>query len=188
MKVTPLALDGVLLLEPRVFRDERGFFQETFHKQRFQELGLPTNFVQDNHSRSCRGVLRGLHFQLQHPQGKLVRVVSGEIFDVAVDIRPASPTLGQWCGTMLNDQNHHQLWVPPGMAHGFVVLSERADVLYRCTDVYAPDDEYSVRWDDPTIGIKWPLDSLADTPVIISQRDQNAMNWQQLQTLLGIGT
>lgn len=186
MKVRPLALDGVLLLEPRVFRDERGFFQETFHKQRFQELGLPTDFVQDNHSRSCRGVLRGLHFQLQHPQGKLVRVVSGEIFDIAVDIRPASPTFGQWCGTVLNDQNHQQLWVPPGMAHGFLVLSESADVLYRCTDFYAPDDEYSVRWDDPTIGVNWPVDSLGEAELTISQRDQNAMNWQQLQALLGI--
>jgi dTDP-4-dehydrorhamnose 3,5-epimerase len=156
MKVIETELPGVLIVEPVVHGDARGFFLESFHARRYAESGLPETFVQDNHSRSARGVLRGLHYQLQHPQGKLVRVVSGEVFDVAVDIRKGSPAFGRWVGATLSADNHRQLYVPPGFAHGFCVLSEYADFLYKCTDYYAPDDERGVRWDDPDIGIEWP--------------------------------
>ncbi len=156
MKIIETDLPGVLIIEPVVYGDARGFFLESFHARRYAESGLPDTFVQDNHSRSSRGVLRGLHYQLQHPQGKLVRVVSGEVFDVAVDIRRGSPTFGRWVGATVSAANHRQLYVPPGFAHGFCVLSEYADFLYKCTDYYAPDDEHGVRWDDPDIGIEWP--------------------------------
>lgn len=158
MKVTPTAIADVLLIEPRVFGDARGFFFESFNQQAFRDAsGLDLNFVQDNHSRSERGVLRGLHYQVLQPQGKLVRVVRGSVFDVAVDIRRDSPSFGQWVGSELSEDNHHQLWVPPGFAHGFLVLSESADFLYKTTDYYAPQHERCIAWDDPAIGIQWPL-------------------------------
>lgn len=157
MKVIPTHLDGVVIIEPEVFGDERGFFLETFQQQRYVDAGIEHPFVQDNHSRSGRGVLRGLHAQRDKPQGKLVRVARGAVFDVAVDINPHSTTFAQWVGVELSDSNHRQLWVPPGYAHGFVVLSEVADFEYKCTDFYDASDEIGVRWDDPDIGIDWPI-------------------------------
>ena len=164
MQVIPSEHPDVLLIEPDVFPDERGFFMETFHAEKYSRQGLPSVFLQDNHSRSVRGVLRGLHYQLEHPQGKLVRVVSGEVFDVAVDIRKGSPYFGNWVGVVLSEENQRQVYVPPGFAHGFCVLSEQADFMYKCTDLYTPGDEYGIAWDDPDIGIDWPqLDySLSD--------------------------
>ena len=157
MTVSETGLPGVLVIEPRVFGDARGFFLERFHAECYADAGIPGPFVQDNHSRSQRGILRGLHFQKRHPQGKLVEVVSGEVYDVAVDVRPGSDTFGRWTGVRLSAENHRQLWVPPGFAHGFVVLSESADFLYKCTDVYHPEDEGGVIWNDPDLGIDWPL-------------------------------
>ena len=158
MKIVSTTLPGVLILEPRVFGDERGFFLESFNQQVFDAaIGHHVEFVQDNHSRSSRGVLRGLHYQLPpHAQGKLVRVTQGAVFDVAVDMRRSSPTFGRWDGMELSSTNHRQLWIPPGFAHGFLVLSETADFLYKTTDYYAPQCEAAVRWDDPAIGIEWP--------------------------------
>ncbi len=157
MNVIATALPQVLILEPNVFGDARGFFQESFNQKIFHEAtGVTAQFVQDNHSRSTRGVLRGLHYQRVQPQGKLVRVVRGEVFDVAVDVRRSSPNFGQWVGVALSEDNHRQLWVPPGFAHGFVVTSERADFLYKTTDYYAPEHERCVAWNDPAIGIAWP--------------------------------
>lgn len=159
MKVVETHLPGVLIIEPQVHGDERGFFVETFQAERFaRQTGVTMPFVQDNHSRSRRGVLRGLHAQGRHPQGKLVRTARGEVFDVAVDIDPGSSTCGQWFGVTLSDSNHKQLWIPPGYAHGFLVLSELADFEYKCTDYYRPDDEVGVIWNDSDIGIEWPLD------------------------------
>jgi dTDP-4-dehydrorhamnose 3,5-epimerase len=175
MNTRTLEVPGVLLLEPRVFRDERGFFLESFNANAFAEAtGLDVAFVQDNHSRSTRGVLRGLHYQMEpRAQGKLLRVVQGEIFDVAVDLREGSATFGRWVGTRLSAENHHQLWVPPGFAHGFLVLSEVADVLYKTTDLYAPSHERAIRWNDPSIGISWP--SLpGGVPPTLSDRDRIA--------------
>jgi dTDP-4-dehydrorhamnose 3,5-epimerase len=157
MNITPTALPDVLLIEPRVFGDERGFFMETFHAKRYAEAGIPGPFVQDNLSFSQQGVLRGLHFQNPNGQGKLVYVLQGEVFDVAVDIRLGSPTFGQWVGYILSAENKRQLWVPAGFAHGFCVTSETALFTYKCTALYAPDCEHSLRWDDPEIGIDWPL-------------------------------
>ena len=159
LQVTPTAIPGVLILEPKVFGDERGFFLESFNQRAFNEAtGLDVQFVQDNHSRSARGVLRGLHYQLPpHEQGKLVRVVSGSVFDVAVDIRRDSPTFGQWVGVELSEQNHRQLWIPPGLAHGFLVTSERADFLYKTTAYYAPQAERTLAWNDGRLRIRWPL-------------------------------
>jgi dTDP-4-dehydrorhamnose 3,5-epimerase len=158
MKITPTALPEVLIIEPRVFGDARGFFTESWNEQAFnQAVGTEVRFVQDNHSRSARGVLRGLHYQMApHTQGKLVRCVSGAVFDVAVDLRKSSPNFGRWEGVELSADNHRQLWVPPGFAHGFLVLSETADFLYKTTDYYAPQTEGCVRWNDPAIGIVWP--------------------------------
>jgi dTDP-4-dehydrorhamnose 3,5-epimerase len=156
MRVTALDHPEVLLVEPDVFADARGFFMETFHADKFARQGLPSRFLQDNHSRSVRGVLRGLHYQLHHPQGKLVRVVSGEVFDVAVDIRKGSPMFGKWVGAVLSGDNQRQMYVPPGFAHGFCTVSEQADFLYKCTDLYAPGDEYGIAWDDPDLAIAWP--------------------------------
>jgi dTDP-4-dehydrorhamnose 3,5-epimerase len=157
MKVTATAIADVLLIEPKVFGDARGFFYESFNQAAFnQATGLDLTFVQDNHSKSSQGVLRGLHYQVQQPQGKLVRVVAGEVFDVAVDIRKDSPTYGKWVGVLLNATNHHQLWIPPGLAHGFVVLSETAEFLYKTTDYYAPAHERCIAWNDPTLAIEWP--------------------------------
>jgi dTDP-4-dehydrorhamnose 3,5-epimerase len=158
MKVLPTSLPEVLIIEPKVFGDTRGFFFESFNQKVFnQATGLNATFVQDNHSRSARGVLRGLHYQIRQPQGKLVRVVRGAVFDVAVDMRKSSPNFGRWVGVELTEENHRQLWVPAGFAHGFVVTSESADFLYKTTDYYAPEFERCVAWDDPTIGIQWPL-------------------------------
>lgn len=158
MRVIPSELPGVLILEPKVFGDERGFFYESFNARAFaQATGLTREFVQDNHSRSQRGVLRGLHYQLQQAQGKLVRVTVGEVYDVAVDLRRSSPNFGRWVGVHLSAENKRQLWVPEGFAHGFVVLSESAEFLYKTTDYYAPEHERCIRWDDPTLAIDWPL-------------------------------
>ena len=162
MKVTRTAIEGVLILEPKAFGDERGFFMESFNEKVFNEaVGHEVNFVQDNHSRSAKGVLRGLHYQKPpHAQGKLVRVSQGSVFDVAVDIRKDSPTYGQWVSVELSGQNHKQLWIPPGLAHGFLVTSDSADFLYKTTDYYAPQAEGCVRWDDPDLAIPWPLDGM----------------------------
>jgi dTDP-4-dehydrorhamnose 3,5-epimerase len=157
--VTPTAIPEVLVLTPKVFGDARGFFFESFNARDFAELtGLGVEFVQDNHSKSSQGVLRGLHYQIQHPQGKLVRVVQGAVFDVAVDMRKSSPTFGKWVGDILSADNHKQLWVPPGFAHGFVVLSDSAEFLYKTTDYWFPEHERSLVWSDPTVGIDWPID------------------------------
>ncbi len=156
MRVLETDIPDVLLLEPDVHGDERGFFLEYFNKASFQEIGLHQPFVQFNHSRSEKGILRGLHYQLEQPQGKLVQVVTGEVFDVAVDIRKGSPTFGHWTGHVLSERNHNQLYVPPGFAHGFCVLSDSADFLYLCTDLYRPGDEHGIAWDDPELGINWP--------------------------------
>jgi dTDP-4-dehydrorhamnose 3,5-epimerase len=168
MKATPLAISDVVLFEPKVFGDERGFFFESFNQCIFEEaVGRPVQFVQDNHSRSSKGVLRGLHYQIKQPQGKLVRVVQGEVFDVAVDIRRSSATFGQWVGAYLSAENKHQLWVPEGFAHGFVVLSDTAEFLYKTTDYYAPAHERCIRWDDPALGIDWPMSE----PPALSAKD-----------------
>ena len=173
MQVTPTALPGVLIVAPKVFADARGFFLESFNERRFEEaIGAPVRFVQDNHSRSARGVLRGLHLQTPpHAQGKLVRVTSGRVFDVAVDIDPASPTYRRWVGIELDDALHRQIWIPAGYAHGFLVLSESADLQYKTTDYYAAAAEIAIRWDDPSLAIDWP--ALA-TPYILSDKDRAA--------------
>lgn len=169
MKATPTAIADVLLMEPRVFGDARGFFYESFNARDFAAAtSLDVNFVQDNHSKSARGVLRGLHYQVQQPQGKLVRVVAGEVFDVVVDIRPQSPTFGQWVGEHLSASNQRQLWIPPGLAHGFLVLSESAEFLYKTTDYYAPEFERCLAWDDPNLKIDWPLEGLVP---VVSAKD-----------------
>jgi len=157
MQVIETKLDGVKIIEPRVFGDSRGFFLESWNRKGYEEAGLPVDYVQDNHSRSAQGVLRGLHYQIRQPQGKLVRVTQGEVFDVAVDIRRSSPTYGQWVGVRLSAENHRVFYVPPGFAHGFYVMSESADFQYKCTEYYAPEFERSLRWNDPSIGIEWPL-------------------------------
>lgn len=161
MNVIATAIPEVLILEPKVFGDSRGFFYESFNQRAFnQATGLNVQFVQDNHSRSAKGVLRGLHYQIQQPQGKLVRVVRGSVFDVAVDVRKSSPTFGKWVGVELTEENHRQLWVPVGFAHGFVVASDSADFLYKTTDYYAPEFERCITWNDPVIGVEWPLESV----------------------------
>jgi len=158
MEYQSLAIPDVVLMTPRVFGDERGFFLETFRQSEFERRCGNFQFVQDNHSKSGKGILRGLHYQLKQPQGKLVRVTRGEVFDVAVDLRKSSPTFGQWVGVLLSEENKQLLWVPPGFAHGFYVTSDEAEFQYKCTDYYAPGDEYSIRWDDPDLAIAWPLD------------------------------
>lgn len=169
MKVTPTNLSEVMIIEPRVFGDDRGFFYESFNAKKFAELtGVETNFVQDNHSMSAKNVLRGMHYQIQQAQGKLVRVISGEVFDVAVDLRKSSPRFGQWTGVTLSAANQRQLWIPPGFAHGFVVTSDKAEFLYKTTDYWAPQHERCLQWNDPAIGIQWPLE---DEPVM-SAKDQ----------------
>ncbi|WBA07865.1 dTDP-4-dehydrorhamnose 3,5-epimerase [Salinivibrio kushneri] len=159
MQVIETTIPDVKIIEPSVFGDERGFFMETWHQQRFDEqvAGKPTSFVQDNHSKSAKGILRGLHYQTQNTQGKLVRVVSGEVFDVAVDLRQGSPTFGQWEGVYLSAENKRQLWIPEGFAHGFYVTSEEAEFVYKCTDFYNPASEVTLKWDDPELGIHWPV-------------------------------
>lgn len=172
MKVVDTAIEAVKIIEPAVFGDDRGFFFESFNQKRFEDaIGYAVNFVQDNHSRSSRGVLRGLHYQLPpHPQGKLVRVVSGEVFDVAVDIRRSSPTFGKWVGVTLSGQNHRQFWIPPGFAHAFMVTSESADFLYKTTDYWHKDLERSLKWNDPALGIDWP----AGIEPLLSPKDDQA--------------
>lgn len=169
MKVEKTKLDGVLVLTPETFADDRGFFLESFNKEKYAKVGINFDFVQDNHSRSSKGVLRGLHFQKNQPQGKLVRVVQGEVYDVAVDIRSGSPTYGQWEAVILSEQNKTQFWVPPGFAHGFVVLSETADFEYKCTAYYDSSDEGSLLWNDPDLNILWPIDNPE-----LSEKDANA--------------
>ena len=164
MRFLPSEIPEVLLLEPQVFGDSRGFFMETWHAAKFAAAGLDFNFVQDNHSKSVRGTLRGLHYQIKKPQGKLVRVISGEVFDVAVDLRKSSPFFGRWVGEILSAENKKMLWVPPGFAHGFYVLSPEAEFVYKCTELYAPEHECCIRWDDPALGIVWPL--LAQAPLL----------------------
>jgi dTDP-4-dehydrorhamnose 3,5-epimerase len=177
--VTPTAIADVLVLEPKVFGDARGFFLESYNQRDFaQATGLQVNFVQDNHSRSSRGVLRGLHYQIQHPQGKLVRVTQGEVFDVVVDMRRSSPTYGRWVGETLSGTNHKQMWVPPGCAHGFVVLSEQADFLYKTTDYWYPEHERSVLWNDPDLDIAWPLQGMQPT---LAAKDAQGTPWRQAQ-------
>lgn len=176
MNIIKTKIPDVLLIEPKVFGDERGFFLESFHAERYTEAGIPGPFVQDNHSHSARGVLRGLHFQKHYPQGKLVYVTQGSVFDVAVDIRRDSPTFKQWVGVTLTADRHQQFYVPAGFAHGFCVLSEMADFHYKCTDYYHPEDEGSLRWNDPDIGIVWPI-----SQPTLSNKDANApylKNWE----------
>lgn len=179
MKTTPLAIPEVLMFEPQVFGDERGFFLESFNQRRFDEaVGYPVQFVQDNHSRSAKNVLRGLHYQIKQPQGKLVRVVAGEVFDVAVDVRRNSPTFGQWVGELLTAKNYKQLWVPEGFAHGFVVLSDTAELLYKTTDFWAPEYEQCIAWDDPELAISWPFTGIP----LLSTKDQQGVAFHDAAT------
>ena len=179
MNVVPTDLPDVLILEPKVFGDERGFFLESFNLRGFgQATGVKADFVQDNHSRSRRGVLRGLHYQVRQPQGKLVRVVAGEVFDVAVDLRRASPTFGRWTGTRLSAENKRMMWIPAGFAHGFLVLSESADFLYKTTDYYAPEHERCVLWNDPEVGIRWPLEG----EPVLAPKDQAGRPLKEAET------
>ncbi len=181
MNFIPTDIADVILIEPDVFGDERGFFMETWHQHKFAEAGIDATFVQDNHSRSARGILRGLHFQNPQPQGKLVRVIQGEVFDVAVDLRRGSPTFGQWVGEYLSAENKRMLWVPEGFAHGFYVTSEVADFVYKCTDFYAPQHEHSLRWDDPDLAISWPL--VDGHPPRLSAKDAQAPGLRELEGL-----
>jgi len=167
LKIISTSIPDVLLIEPQVFQDERGFFLESYQKEKFKQAGIEADFVQDNHSKSCRGTLRGLHYQIHQPQGKLVRVIAGEVFDVAVDIRRSSPTFGQWIGDYLSAENKRMLWVPVGFAHGFYVTSREAEVLYKASDYYAPQSERSLIWNDPLIGIQWPLKG--EMPILSSK-------------------
>ncbi len=174
MKVAPSKIPDVLIIEPDVFGDARGFFMETWHADRYLAHGIDASFVQDNHSRSQQRVLRGLHYQLKNSQGKLVRVISGSVYDVAVDIRRCSPTFGQWVGVELSGENHKQMYVPPGFAHGFCVLSESADFLYKCTDFYNPQDEQGIIWNDPDIGVEWP-----DQDFNVSEKDSKNRSFKE---------
>ena len=174
MEVTKTRVDGVLLIKPKVFGDERGYFVETYQKERYSEIGITHTFVQDNHSMSRRGILRGLHYQTKHPHGKLVMVSLGAVFDVAVDIRLDSPTFGKWFGAILSQENQHQLWIPPGLAHGFLVLSDIAHFHYKCTDFYDPKNEASILWNDPELNIEWPFAE----DVVLSQKDMNALSFK----------
>lgn len=175
MNVTATVIPDVLILEPKVFEDSRGFFFESYNESAFREAtGLTVRFVQDNHSRSARNVLRGLHYQVEQPQGKLIRCIAGEIFDVAVDIRPDSATCGRWVGVTISAENRRQLWIPPGLAHGFVVLSEFAETLYKTTDYYAPQHERAIRWNDPTLAIDWPVQE-----PLLSIKDKTAKMWNE---------
>lgn len=180
MKCIPSAIPEVVLIEPNVFGDARGFFLETWNTRAFAEAGLALDFVQDNHSRSTQGVLRGLHVQVRQPQGKLVRVTAGAVFDVAVDVRRTSPDFGKWVGYELSADNHRMLWVPPGFAHGFVVLSETADFLYKCTDFYAPEHERTLAWNDPTVGIVWPETGTAPR---LSEKDRQGVALGDLESV-----
>jgi len=180
MQILRTSIPEILILEPKVFGDERGFFMETYQARQFIELGLPTQFVQDNHSGSRQGILRGLHYQIRQAQGELVRVISGEIFDVAVDLRKASPSFGKWVGATLSAQNKHLIWIPPGFAHGFYVLSDWAEIVYKATDYYAPEWERSILWNDPELGIEWPLND--QQPPILSAKDANGVLFKDAET------
>lgn len=181
LQVTPTRLPEVLIIEPRVFADERGFFMESFNQAAFEKaVGSAHRFVQDNHSRSVHAVLRGMHYQIEQPQGKLVRVTAGRVFDVAVDLRRSSPRFGQWAGVELSADNRRQLWIPPGFAHGFLVLSNSADFLYKTTNYYAPQFERSLAWDDPHVAIEWPVSTLERAPAL-SPKDAAAPNWRQAE-------
>ena len=182
IKFNTTSLPGVILIEPQVFEDPRGFFMETFHKKKYAVEGIDRVFVQDNHSHSKRGTIRGLHYQLGHAQGKLIYVVAGEVFDVAVDIRCGAPTFGKWSGTYISAENKRQLYIPEGFAHGFSVLSETADVIYKCTDFYTPGDEYGIFWADPTIDIDWKIES----PVLSKKDSQNPELSQVAEELLPV--
>ena len=184
MQIVDTALASVKILEPKVFGDERGFFLESWNREAFESRGLPGSFVQDNHSRSAKGVLRGLHYQIRRPQGKLVRVTHGAVFDVAVDLRRDSPEFGRWAGAVLSAENRRQLWVPPGFAHGFLVLSDSADFQYKCTEYYAPMHERSLAWDDPDVGIDWPL-AAGDAP-LLSDKDRVAAALADCETYAGL--
>jgi dTDP-4-dehydrorhamnose 3,5-epimerase len=176
----PTRIPEVILIKPRVFGDARGFFFETWHERKFADAGIGGHFVQDNHSHSTRYSLRGLHFQIRQPQGKLVRVSRGEVFDVVVDLRRSSPHFGQWVGVLLSDANHHMLWVPPGFAHGYLALSEEIDFLYKCTDFYAPEHERAIRWDDAQLGVQWPLP--ANVTPLVSDKDARAPSLRDAET------
>jgi dTDP-4-dehydrorhamnose 3,5-epimerase len=169
MNVESLEIPDVKLVNPRVFQDDRGFFEQVYHERQYREAGIDVRFVQDNWSRSSKGVLRGLHYQLKNAQDKLVYVIRGAVFDVAVDVRRSSPTFGKWVGAVLSDENHHQLFVPKGFAHGFCVLSDEVDFVYKCSDFYTPGDEYGIRWDDPEIAIDWP-----GADFVVAAKDQKA--------------
>lgn len=183
MKITPTAIPEILIIEPMVFGDARGFFMESFNQKLFDEgVGRHVEFVQDNHSRSTKGVLRGLHYQIHQPQGKLVRVANGVVFDVAVDIRRSSSTFGQWVGVELSAENHRQLWVPEGFAHGFLVLSESADFLYKTSDYYAPEHERAIVWDDEDLGIRWPVEAM---PPRLSAKDADGASFQSADVFEG---
>ncbi len=173
MKITPTKIPDVKLIEPKVFGDARGFFMETWNEKAFREAGIDTKFVQDNHSRSVKNTLRGLHYQIEHPQGKLVRVTQGEVYDVAVDIRKGSSTFGQWVGEYLSEENKRILWIPPGFAHGFLVTSDTADFQYKCSDIYAPEYERCIAWNDPMIGIDWGITDA--NHLLLSDKDRNGL-------------
>ena len=179
MRFTPTAIPDVIIVEPVVHGDRRGFFMETWHAGKFRQAGLDLTFVQDNHSRSVRNTIRGLHYQIERPQGKLVRVVAGEIFDVAVDLRRSSPTYGLWVGKTLSAANRFQLWIPEGFAHGFYVTGDDTEVVYKCTDLYSAEHERTLRWDDPEIGISWPL---GPEPPLVSAKDAAGLSFQSLST------
>ena len=181
MKFEETPLSGMYLVQPDVFGDQRGFFLESWNRDTFRQEGFEMDFVQDNHSRSKRGILRGMHYQTRHTQGKLVRVTAGEVFDAVVDLRRDSPTLGQWHGVTLSEENQSMLWVPPGFAHGFYVCSDYADFQYKCTDIYHPDSEISLAWNDPTVGINWPVPH-GETPEL-SAKDAAALTWENIPLL-----
>ena len=184
MKIESTPLTGVTLIKPKVQGDTRGFFLETWHAERYMDAGIHLTFVQDNHSRSSQGILRGLHLQTEKPQGKLVRVTSGAVFDVAVDCRASSPSCGNWYGVTLTAEGQEQLWIPPGCAHGFYVLTESADFLYKCTDYYHPDSEISLAWDDPTVGIEWPI-AEGGAPQL-STKGRSGVQWQDCPLYEGL--
>ncbi|MDQ2078340.1 dTDP-4-dehydrorhamnose 3,5-epimerase [Marinimicrobium sp. ABcell2] len=186
MKIIETSIPDVKVLEPKRFGDERGFFMEIFREQWFREHVADVGFVQDNHSKSKQGILRGLHYQLEQPQGKLVRVTFGEVFDVAVDLREDSATFGQWYGTHLSAGNYRQMWVPAGFAHGFLVLSGEAEFLYKCTDYYHPDSEQTLLWNDPTLAINWPIDGIAQ--VILSEKDRYGATWMEAKKFKPTGS
>lgn len=177
-KFTQTPIKGVYVIEPKIFKDKRGYFMETYNYEQFKAVGLDMQFIQDNQSKSRKGVFRGLHFQKNHPQGKLVRVIKGEVFDVAVDLRKDSKTFGKWYGIILSSENKKQFYVPEGFAHGFLVLSEQAEFVYKCTDIYHPEDENGIVWDDETINIDWPLDNVDE--IIVSEKDRRLPKFNEI--------